>query len=145
MKTTGCHLILHIVCQQNPLIIGAAVIPKYDARFAQLECKFIVLHCPGLASYFIPVDLRAEFGVLILKTDFRASMHKRLRRSDQVPKAPVSGNIYSIAWLDICNRQGKMLSRDGFLIFDLKGTYSLVSQHSQKDKLRMMAVRGQLY
>lgn len=105
--------------------------PKCDARFAQLECKFIVLHCPGLASYFIPVDLRAKFGVLILETDFRASVYERLRRLDQVRKAPVSGNIYSIAWLDICNRQGKMLSRNGFLVFDLKGTYSLVSQHPQ--------------
>jgi len=44
---------------------------------------YIILQDPGLASYFVPIDIRARFGVLVFETDLRASMYEGLRKSDQ--------------------------------------------------------------
>lgn len=64
---------------------------------------FIVLHNPGLAPYFIPIDLCAKFGVLVFKTDLRARIHERLRRSDEGCQYVNLGGTHPITWLNICN------------------------------------------
>lgn len=68
VNTTGCHLILGEGVSDS-VEVPVLDVPKYMLGLPQFESMLIVRQNPCLASYSLPINLRAEFGGLVLETN----------------------------------------------------------------------------